>query len=201
MSLPSLVALPTPLLPLVRRAEESLLSSLRDLSEPALERFASWPAERREAFDRVCAASNFVSEQASRDPEMLLGLAEPGLLERSLNLGEMRSLLNAELTDCEDEPQLQRILRRFRNRQQVRIIWRDLTRQAALAETCSDLSDLADTCVDLAYQWLYVRHCEQHGVPIGNRSGEPQHMIILGMGKLGGHELNLSSDIDLIFGY
>jgi len=201
MSLPSLVATPTPLLPLVRRAEEMFLSALRDLSEQALERFDSWPAERREAFGRVCAASNFVIEQVSRDPEMLLGLAEAGLLERSLNLGEMRSLLDGELADCDDEPRLQRTLRRFRNRQQVRIIWRDLTRQAGLAETCGDLSDLADTCVDLAYQWLYTRHCEQHGVPIGARSGKPQHMVVLGMGKLGGHELNLSSDIDLIFGY
>lgn len=201
MSLPSLVALPALLLPLVSRAEETFLEALRELPGDALERFTSWPDARREAFGRVSAASNFVIEQVSRDPEMLLQLADAGLLERSLKVGEMRSLLSEELQDVEDENSLQRTLRRFRNRQQVRIIWRDLTRQAGLAETCADLSALADTCVDLAYQWLYVRHCEQHGVPTGSRSGKPQQMVILGMGKLGGHELNLSSDIDLIFGY
>jgi glutamine synthetase adenylyltransferase len=45
------------------------------------------------------------------------------------------------------------------------------------------------------------RHCQQFGTPIGQRSGEPQPMVILGMGKLGAVELNLSSDIDLIFAY
>lgn len=201
MSLPALVALPNPLLSLVSRAEESFLAAMRALPEPAEHRFSQWPPERREAFARVCAASDFVTEQVSRDPSMLLQLAEAGLLERTLAPGELRTALAAELAGCEDEDVLGARMRRFRNRQQVRIIWRDLTRQANLRETCSDLSDMADASIDLAYQWLYQRHCEQFGVPTGRRSGQPQHMVILGMGKLGAHELNLSSDIDLIFGY
>ncbi|RMS45903.1 Glutamate-ammonia-ligase adenylyltransferase [Pseudomonas amygdali pv. photiniae] len=83
----------------------------------------------------------------------------------------------------------------------MRIIWRDLTRQADLIETCRDPSEMADASIDLAYQWLYPRHCEQFGTPTGRHSGQPQHMVILGMGKLGAVELNLSSDIDLIFAY
>ena len=201
MSLPARVALPNPLLSLVSRAEESFLAAARGLPEPADQRFIGWPSERREAFVRVCAASDFVTEQVSRDPLMLLQLADAGLLERSLAPGELRAALAAELADCEDEDVLGARMRRFRNRQQVRIIWRDLTRQADLRETCSDLSDMADASIDLAYHWLYQRHCEQSGVPTGRRSGQPQHMVILGMGKLGAHELNLSSDIDLIFGY
>ncbi|MCF6783797.1 bifunctional [glutamate--ammonia ligase]-adenylyl-L-tyrosine phosphorylase/[glutamate--ammonia-ligase] adenylyltransferase [Stutzerimonas stutzeri] len=201
MSLPSLVALPKSLLPLVSRAKELFLSAARDVSPQAADDFAAWPAERCAAFERVCAASDFVTEQVSRDPQMLLQLAEAGLLERPLRTGEMHTALNALLADCADEASLATLLRRFRNRQQVRIIWRDLTRQADLAETCADLSDLADTCIDLAYRWLYARHCEQFGVPTGRRSGRQQQMVVLGMGKLGAHELNLSSDIDLIFGY
>jgi glutamate-ammonia-ligase adenylyltransferase len=201
MSLPSLVALPPSLESLVTRAEETFLGALRDSSEQAEQRFLAWPTMRREAFGRVCAASDFVSEQVSRDPELLLQLAESGLLERSLKAGEMRAVLAELLSDCPDEESLANRLRRFRNRQQVRIIWRDITRQADLAETCGDLSDMADACIDLAYQWLYERHCEQFGVPTGRRSGEAQQMVILGMGKLGARELNLSSDIDLIFGY
>ncbi|TFZ33060.1 bifunctional glutamine synthetase adenylyltransferase/deadenyltransferase, partial [Pseudomonas syringae] len=91
--------------------------------------------------------------------------------------------------------------RRRRARQQGRIIWRDLTRQANLSETCRDRSDMADASIELAYQWLYPRHCQQFGTPTGRHAGQPQHMVILGMGKLGAVELNLSSDIDLIFGY
>lgn len=201
MSLPSLVALPKSLQPLVLRARETFLGAEHDPALQVQERFAAWPVERREAFDRVCAASDFVSEQVSRDPEMLLQLAESGLLERPLRDAEMRATLADSLEDCADEDALARRLRRFRNRQQVRLIWRDLTRQADLAETCGDLSDLADACIDLAYHWLYDRHSEQFGVPTGRRSGDAQHMVILGMGKLGARELNLSSDIDLIFGY
>ena len=187
MSLPPLAALPAPLLPLAERAAALLP--------------AAWPAERTEALRRSCALSDFVHEQAVRDPQLLAELGASGDLERRFAAGELLGQLQALLADCADEDELGRRLRRFRNRQQVRIIWRDLNRQASLAETCSDLSDLADACIDGAYQWLYPRHCEQFGTPIGRRSGQPQHLVILGMGKLGAHELNLSSDIDLIFGY
>ncbi|SIQ00899.1 bifunctional [glutamate--ammonia ligase]-adenylyl-L-tyrosine phosphorylase/[glutamate--ammonia-ligase] adenylyltransferase [Aquipseudomonas alcaligenes] len=187
MSLPPLAALPAPLLSLAERASALLP--------------AAWPAERAQALRRSCALSDFVHEQVVRDPQLLVELGESGDLERRFAAGELRGQLQALLADCPDEDELGRRLRRFRNRQQVRIIWRDLSRQASLAETCGDLSDLADACIDGAYQWLYPRHCEQFGTPIGHRSGQPQHLVILGMGKLGAHELNLSSDIDLIFGY
>ncbi|WP_454256323.1 bifunctional [glutamate--ammonia ligase]-adenylyl-L-tyrosine phosphorylase/[glutamate--ammonia-ligase] adenylyltransferase [Pseudomonas sp. Marseille-Q8238] len=188
MSLPSLVALPPSLQSLAMRAE-------------ALQLPADWPVARHEALLRVCAASDFVYEQAARDAELLPSLATSGELERSFTPGELRRQLQALLEACADEDELGRRLRRFRNRQQVRIVWRDITRQADLAETCRDLSDLADASIDLALHWLYPQHCAQFGTPIGHRSGTPQQMVVLGMGKLGAYELNLSSDIDLIFGY
>ena len=91
-------------------------------------------------------------------------------------------------------------MRRFRNRQQVRIIWRDISRQADLIETCRDLSDLADACIDQAYHGSTAATARSSARRWAAAAGEPQHMVILGMGKLGAHELNLSSDIDLIFG-
>ena len=196
MSLPSLVAIPASLADLAERPAAALRARLAERG-----RADDWPAARREAFARACAASDFVAEQAQRDVEALLELAESGELERSLRPGELRAQLQALLADCEQEDDLARRLRRFRNRQQLRIIWRDVNRLADLGETCRDLSDLADACIDLAYHWLYPRHCEQFGTPMGRRSGTPQQMVILGMGKLGAHELNLSSDIDLIFGF
>ncbi|MHC5347761.1 bifunctional [glutamate--ammonia ligase]-adenylyl-L-tyrosine phosphorylase/[glutamate--ammonia-ligase] adenylyltransferase [Metapseudomonas furukawaii] len=197
MSLPPLAALPANLQPSAERALSAFRTALADQA-PEL---AHWSDERQQAFARVAAASDFVSEQAQRDPAMLLALAASGELERSLAPGELRGQVAELLADCAGEDDLGRRLRRYRNRQQLRIIWRDLTRQADLAETCRDLSDLADACIDLAYRWLYERHCAQFGTPVGRRSGEPQHLVVLGMGKLGAHELNLSSDIDLIFGY
>ncbi|MBS7662269.1 bifunctional [glutamate--ammonia ligase]-adenylyl-L-tyrosine phosphorylase/[glutamate--ammonia-ligase] adenylyltransferase [Pseudomonas lalucatii] len=201
MSLPVLVSLPVALDPLASRAEQSLRTLLGDLDGAAVARFAAWPPARRDAWRRVAAASDFVLQQALRDPLVLLELAESGELERSLGADELRAQLALQLAECADEDELGRRLRRFRNRQQLRIIWRDIGRQADLTETCRDLSALADACIDLAYHWLYPRHCAQFGTPIGRRSGQPQHMVILGMGKLGAFELNLSSDIDLIFGY
>nr|WP_040259621.1 bifunctional [glutamate--ammonia ligase]-adenylyl-L-tyrosine phosphorylase/[glutamate--ammonia-ligase] adenylyltransferase [Pseudomonas massiliensis] len=159
------------------------------------------PSGLREALGRVCALSDFVFEQLLRDPGLWRELADSGQLARTLGEGELRGQVRAALARCQDEDALGMALRRQRNREQVRIIWRDLLREADLQETCRDLSELADTCIDEAYQWLYPRHCQQFGTPIGRRSGQPQHMIVLGMGKLGAGELNLSSDIDLIFAY
>ncbi|MBD8492881.1 bifunctional [glutamate--ammonia ligase]-adenylyl-L-tyrosine phosphorylase/[glutamate--ammonia-ligase] adenylyltransferase [Pseudomonas syringae] len=201
MSLPLLAAIPAILLPAATRAQQTFRSAVTALSEPDLARLDAWPAERLAAFERVCAASDFVAEQVARDPQMLLALADSGELEHSLGAGQLRAHLAEAVSAATTEDELGRNLRRQRTRQQVRIIWRDLTRQADLVETCRDLSDLADACIDLAYQWLYTRHCQQLGTPTGRRSGQAQHMVILGMGKLGAVELNLSSDIDLIFAY
>jgi glutamate-ammonia-ligase adenylyltransferase len=201
MSLPLLADLPAILLPLVTRAHQSFRASLASLPDGAQAGFDAWPASRIAAFDRVCAASDFVEQQITRDPQMLLDLAESGELERSFKTGELREQIALAVSGAVSEDELGRNLRRQRTRQQVRIVWRDLTRQADLVETCRDLSDMADGSIDLAYRWLYERHCQQFGTPTGRRSGEPQQMVILGMGKLGAVELNLSSDIDLIFAY
>lgn len=195
MSRPDPISLPWELQGLA----DTALQSLQAL--PDAEALCAWPATRLEALRRALGASDFVAEQCLREPAMLLALAESGELERHLEPGELRAALAARLEGCDSEEELARRLRRYRNRQQLRIIWRDIAQQADLAQTCTDLSELADACIDLAYHWLYARQCAQSGTPIGARSGEPQHLVVLGMGKLGAHELNLSSDIDLIFAY
>jgi len=156
--------------------------------------------EFQQQLPQVLAGSDYVAEQLRRDPALAWRLLEDGLLLRSLHDGEMRSMLQHELQDVADEDVLAQRLRRFRQLHQVRIIWRDLTRVAVLAETTRDLSDMADVCIDEAYRWLYAQTCVALGEPCSS-NGEPQHMVVLGMGKLGAFELNLSSDIDLIFAY
>ena len=199
MSLPPLADLPAILLPAASRAEQSFRAAVAVLEDD--HGLAQWTAQRWAQFVRVGAASDFFIEQSVRDPLMLLELAQFGDLDRGFAPGEMCGQIAAALQQVETEDELGRALRRQRTRQQVRIIWRDLTRQADLVQTCRDLSDLADACIDQGYRWLYPRHCQQFGTPTGRRSGEAQQMVILGMGKLGAVELNLSSDIDLIFAY
>ncbi|PKH83875.1 bifunctional [glutamate--ammonia ligase]-adenylyl-L-tyrosine phosphorylase/[glutamate--ammonia-ligase] adenylyltransferase [Pseudomonas sp. Choline-02u-1] len=199
MTLPVLAELPAILLPLVSRSEQSFRTSVAALEDD--HGLSDWTPERWAQLARVTAASEFVIEQSIRDPLMLLSLVASGELDRAFAPGELCAQIAAAVSTAQSEDELGRALRRQRARHQVRIIWRDLTRQADLVQTCRDLSDMADATIDQAYQWLYSRHCEQFGTPTGRRSGEPQQMVILGMGKLGAVELNLSSDIDLIFAY
>ncbi|MGP6432362.1 bifunctional [glutamate--ammonia ligase]-adenylyl-L-tyrosine phosphorylase/[glutamate--ammonia-ligase] adenylyltransferase [Pseudomonas paraglycinae] len=199
MTLPALAELPAILLPLVSRSEQSFRAAVAGLEDDL--GFSTWTPERWAQFARVSAASDFVIEQSVRDPLMLLSLVQSGELDRPFAKGELCAQIAAAVSLAQTEDELGRALRRQRTRHQVRIIWRDLNRQADLVQTCRDLSDMADASIDQAYQWLYRRHCDQFGTPTGRRSGEPQQMVILGMGKLGAVELNLSSDIDLIFAY
>lgn len=89
-------------------------------------------------------------------------------------------------------------LRRFRNREMMRIVWRELTGAATLEATMADLSRLAEVCLDAAIAYHTEALTGRFGPPL-NHDGEPQRLVVLGLGKLGGGELNLSSDIDVIF--
>lgn len=91
-------------------------------------------------------------------------------------------------------------LRLFRHQEMVGIAVRDLTGRSDLDATLKDLTVLADTCIQLALDYLYQHQCTSWGTPCDNQ-GNPQMLVVLGMGKLGAHELNFSSDVDLIFAY
>lgn len=96
--------------------------------------------------------------------------------------------------------EIQSGLRQFRNRYMLHVLWREVFGLADLDETLSSLSSLADRMLDIA-----TRHAEKSLEPrygvVRNAGGEKVPMVILGMGKLGGLELNFSSDIDIIFLY
>ncbi|MBS0309687.1 MAG: bifunctional [glutamate--ammonia ligase]-adenylyl-L-tyrosine phosphorylase/[glutamate--ammonia-ligase] adenylyltransferase [Proteobacteria bacterium] len=96
---------------------------------------------------------------------------------------------------------LPRATRRLRNLVIAQLIARDLSERADLDEVVATSSALAECIVQTHLQALSIELAERHGTPIGQESGKPQEMIVLGMGKLGGRELNVSSDIDLIFVY
>jgi glutamate-ammonia-ligase adenylyltransferase len=100
-----------------------------------------------------------------------------------------------------DDTELARALRKLRKRVMLKLMMRDLGGLANLDEVMVTTSALAEICVQRAQAVLMQNLIEQFGQPIGELSGKPQQLLILGMGKLGGGELNVSSDIDLIFIY
>jgi glutamate-ammonia-ligase adenylyltransferase len=104
------------------------------------------------------------------------------------------------LTNATDESAFMRVLRGIRRREMLRIALRDLLGQAGLDETLLALSALADFCIQQAHIRAYDILVSRHGEPFSEQ-GEPQSLIVLAMGKLGGRELNYSSDIDLILAY
>lgn len=96
---------------------------------------------------------------------------------------------------------LPRAMRRLRNLVIAVLIERDLTGRADLEEVLATMTSLAEFAVQTHAAALTEELIQRHGTPIGEESGKRQDLIVLGMGKLGGGELNVSSDIDLIFVY
>ena len=91
-------------------------------------------------------------------------------------------------------------LRRYRNASLCQCLADDLLRRQPIAQALQRVSQLADQLINLAYQWAWQELTPQWGQPL-DAAGRVMPLLILGMGKLGGGELNLSSDIDLIFVY
>lgn len=135
---------------------------------------------------RARAASRFVDQVLLRDPEAL------GAMDLSGTRPDLRPALSALAADS------LRGLRELRRREMTRIAIRALGFDAPLQETLTDLSALADACCSGALEQSYALLRERHGEP-RDAQGLRVRPVVLGMGKLGGHELNFSSDIDLIF--
>jgi glutamate-ammonia-ligase adenylyltransferase len=148
----------------------------------------------------VWAASDYVATSCTRHQKLLPDLLASGRLERSYARGETDRLLAAALEGAADDQALGKALRLFRREEMVRIIWRDIASMAPLDETLEDLSALADACIDRALGLLHRWTVAEIGAP-RDADGIAQRLVVLGMGKLGARELNLSSDIDLIFAY
>jgi glutamate-ammonia-ligase adenylyltransferase len=171
----------------------------REASAAAQIKIPDTPALIRN-LQRVFIASDFFSKQCTRHPHMLKELIDSGDLERAYPADEYAKKLHAALTQIEGENELARQLRLSRRREMLRIAFRDITDMASLADTMSDLSAFADACIRQALTRLHDWQCEKLGFP-ADPHGAPEHLLVIGMGKLGAQELNFSSDIDLVFAY
>ena len=156
----------------------------------------------RQSAPRVGAASGFVAEACARDPSLLASLVDSGDLETPAPpdaVGYLSARAPSWPVGAQpDEPELMAALRRWRTREMVRIAWRDLAGFATIAETLQEQSAFAQSAIQQAQQHARRLLTQTFGVP-RSAAGVVQDLIVVGMGKLGGGELNFSSDIDLVF--
>jgi glutamate-ammonia-ligase adenylyltransferase len=148
----------------------------------------------------VLGLSDFIADSLTKQPELLAELYRSGLLTLSQRTEQLKEELQNCLTNTTDETQLHKTLRQFRRKHMVVIAWRELLGQASLEESFEHISFLADQLILQGMNWLYEKQCSEQGTPF-NTEGIKQTLYIFAMGKLGGRELNFSSDIDLIFTY
>lgn len=149
-----------------------------------------------EEMQAVIAFSDFVYQQILIHPDWLNWLqTSPPREDEWRNYPRW---LQQELTQVNDEASLMQALRLFRQRIMLRIAWLQIPGLIPTTSTLKQLSWLAETLIVAARDWLYADCCRLWGTPC-NPQGEAQPLLVLAMGKLGGSELNFSSDIDLIF--
>lgn len=146
------------------------------------------------AMDTASHYSLFVRQQLQCYPNLL---TEDDLLPMSET--QMRTRLQQAMLLATDADVLMQVLRQFRRWQMVRIAVRDLAGLADVQSTLLETSAMADMLIQAAYHWSFDQQVAKWGTPIGDDTGRAQQLIVLAMGKLGGQELNYSSDIDLIY--
>jgi glutamate-ammonia-ligase adenylyltransferase len=146
------------------------------------------------AIDRAARMSRYVRDLMSADP----ALASRVGLDAPLD----RAWMRAQLEGRDDSDQaLKTALRRLRKAAMLGVITRDLDGRSGLDEVVATVTALAEESVRAAVashaQWL----AQEFGHPLGATSGSRQRLHVIAMGKLGGCELNVSSDIDIVFAY
>jgi [glutamine synthetase] adenylyltransferase / [glutamine synthetase]-adenylyl-L-tyrosine phosphorylase len=181
------------------------LERLRQQNPEAFERIAVSPAALRSALN-IFSHSRFLSESVMLHPECILQVAGSGSLYRVLRQDEYEARLveflqEAFLQQHQAGPGVPAAeeLARFRRRQLLRIVVRDVLGIASLSDVTEEISNLADAILDVTYRSIRRELGARHGEP--RLAGGVCGFSIIALGKLGGKELNYSSDIDLMFVY
>lgn len=152
--------------------------------------------------------SSFLAETLIQNPSFVSRIVEHYQpLEKSETLQSLSNTMSSdylanlenELHTVASEDDLLQVLRKFRNKEMARITFLDVLNKQPIEISLMQVSALADVLINGAYHWLYQHLAARFGKPQSHN--QDMHMYTLGMGKLGGKELNFSSDIDLIFTY
>ncbi|MBL4741439.1 MAG: bifunctional glutamine synthetase adenylyltransferase/deadenyltransferase, partial [Idiomarina sp.] len=157
-----------------------------------------WSGLARNTADELrhlVAASSFFARVLERYPQALLqAKSDP------LKVDDYESALAGRLADCDNEQQLKRELRSFRHVHMAALLWREVTGELSVRSAMAHYTAIADSAIQQALTWLHESFKPRYGEAFTD-TGDKQSLVVLGMGKLGGGELNFSSDIDLIFFY
>jgi glutamate-ammonia-ligase adenylyltransferase len=146
---------------------------------------------------RVFAISDFVAGACQQDADLVANLlAAPGL-SAARAAGAAAQALAHDVATVTTEAQAMRGLRVWRRRELARIAWRDLAGWARVEETLQDLSEVGDAAIRYACRFATEAQSRIYGTP-RSAAGASQALVVLAMGKLGGRELNFSSDIDVV---
>ena len=146
---------------------------------------------------RVFSRSPFVADVCAKHPEWLVELLD--FAAPSMPQCYYHQKVSEYVSQAKTENELAKALRRCRQFHMAAITFSDVLNRQSIDASLLQVSSLANALIQQGYTWLYSSLCSKHGTPVGSHG--PMPMYILGMGKLGGHELNFSSDIDLIFTY
>ncbi len=198
-------------LPSAVRNRFDLLLAASPAPERCLQSFVRLRERQPAAFDRltrsiaglrhlvaVFAYSRFLSEELLEHPEWAEQLLDSSELNGVITGDELRAQLDS---DCPAGIPHPLELAKFRRRQILRILVRDVLGLGTLPEITAELSDLADALVGFAYERIYHDLVERYGVPRSEADDSEVRFAVVALGKLGGKELNYSSDIDLMFVY
>lgn len=150
----------------------------------------------------VFSHSRFLSEEILRQPEWIEDAVLSGDLHSLLSAGEMELRLEAFLLARGSGAPTALYLAQFRRQQILRILLRDISGLCTLAETTEELSNLADAILNVTYCHIRDELIKKHGTPRYQDAAGETHACefsVIALGKLGGQELNYSSDIDLMF--
>ena len=184
---------------------DTIPASLREDTAVHIERVLEAANQRHadappldERLVRFFAASPGSTEFAVREPAAFT--ASWTAAPRARPAAEFEHDVVACLAASADADQAKRALRRLRNAEMVRIAIRDIVHGASVPSITAELSALADACIRHALVWLQAQLAPRLGQAL-DANGEALELLVLAMGKLGGQDLNFSSDIDLQFIY
>ena len=152
----------------------------------------------------IFGSSQFLSDILVRHPQLFEWLLEPGVVRRPKGKEELRDEARQVVGAAGTLERKWGALRRLKVQEILRIGLQDLVGRQPLAGITEELSNLADVILEAAYQVCQAELSQRHGLPaLADASGHTRTcpFVILGLGKLGGGELNFSSDIDLVFVY
>lgn len=174
---------------------------LRLIESAGLGSWKAFPAAHLEGLVQLLGGSPYLSDVLIRQGELWseLFLEQIGIEQKTASdhLGELAPWFEGE-TSFED---FARALRRHKRREYLRIGARDLLPQVDVEVTMRELTALADAALEAAYRFARKEVEKDFGLLRLPESGANNGFVILGMGKLGGEELNFSSDIDIVFLY